>query len=252
MPIPTTFQAKPQAAEAPPAPATPAVPTMQGPTLTPISVLEEQVATFAQQLAGLKAQRSVLQRQISNSNDATTRASLELRRVPLDKQIQQTEMDLASARAQLQSRQGQTTMPAPDFPPSARRGMDPDLVAGMMFAFIFAVLMPMSIAMARRIWRGKRDITPRTEDTVSPRLDRLEQAIDAIAIEVERVSEGQRFVTKVLTERPQPVTRPATAPESENAVGLGEAKPFLALGAGPIEPIRVAERQAVRQSNTPH
>ena len=30
---------------------------------------------------------------------------------------------------------------------------------------------------------------------------RLEQAIDAIAIEVERVGEGQRFVTKLLAER---------------------------------------------------
>lgn len=252
MPTPTLFQAKPQAVEALPAPMTPAAPALAGQTFSSISILEEQVATYAQQLAGLKAQRSVLQRQISNSNDATTRAALELRKVPLDKQIQQTEMDLASARAQLQSRAGQTSVPAPDFRPIVRRGMDPDLVAGMMFAFIFAVLMPMSIAMARRIWRGKRDIIPRTEDLVSPRLDRLEQAIDAIAIEVERVSEGQRFVTKVLTERPQPVSRPASAPESENVAGLGEAKPFLALGAGPVEPIRVAERQAVRQSNTPH
>jgi hypothetical protein len=35
--------------------------------------------------------------------------------------------------------------------------------------------------------------------------DRLEQAIEAIAIEVERVAEGQRFVTKLLAERGQPL-----------------------------------------------
>ena len=34
------------------------------------------------------------------------------------------------------------------------------------------------------------------------RLERLEQSVDAIAIEVERVAEGQRFVTKVLADRP--------------------------------------------------
>ena len=34
------------------------------------------------------------------------------------------------------------------------------------------------------------------------RLERMEQAVDTIAIEVERVSEGQRFVTKVLAGRP--------------------------------------------------
>lgn len=33
------------------------------------------------------------------------------------------------------------------------------------------------------------------------RLHHLEQAVDAIAIEVERISEGQRFTTKLLTDR---------------------------------------------------
>ena len=33
------------------------------------------------------------------------------------------------------------------------------------------------------------------------RLSRIEQAIDAMAVEVERISEGQRFTTKLLSER---------------------------------------------------
>lgn len=33
------------------------------------------------------------------------------------------------------------------------------------------------------------------------RLERMEQAIDAIAVEMERVSEGQRFTTRLLSER---------------------------------------------------
>jgi hypothetical protein len=49
------------------------------------------------------------------------------------------------------------------------------------------------------------------------RLVRVEQAVEAIAIEIERVSEGQRFVTKLLNEKAQAVARsqmgavPATA-----------------------------------------
>jgi hypothetical protein len=35
------------------------------------------------------------------------------------------------------------------------------------------------------------------------RLQRLEQAVDAIAIEVERISEGQRFLTRLQTTRPE-------------------------------------------------
>lgn len=33
------------------------------------------------------------------------------------------------------------------------------------------------------------------------RLERMEQAIDAMAVEMERVSEGQRFTTKLLSDR---------------------------------------------------
>lgn len=36
---------------------------------------------------------------------------------------------------------------------------------------------------------------------IDQRLERIEQAVDAIAIEVERISEGQRFTTKLLSER---------------------------------------------------
>ena len=33
------------------------------------------------------------------------------------------------------------------------------------------------------------------------RLEHMEQAIDSIAVEVERISEGQRFTTRLLSER---------------------------------------------------
>jgi hypothetical protein len=37
------------------------------------------------------------------------------------------------------------------------------------------------------------------------RLARVEQAVESIAIEVERISEGQRYVTKLMSDRAQPV-----------------------------------------------
>ncbi len=58
--------------------------------------------------------------------------------------------------------------------------------------------------------RAKRAAAqPRVPDD---RLQRLEQAVDAIAIEVERISEGQRFTTKLLAERGAAVP-PPRAPE---------------------------------------
>lgn len=132
--------------------------------------------------------------------------------------------------------------------------MDSDAIAGITITFILAVLMPISIGITRRLLRrSPKDAGMPTADVLTPRLDRLEQSVDAIAIEIERIAEGQRFVTKVMADRAAPAparTAPPAAEAAPNA--LGEAKPFLALGAGPIEPIRVAERQAVRQSITPH
>jgi hypothetical protein len=242
MQTPTPSPAKVAVEQLPTVPAPPSPPVLAGEAAS-ISVLQEQVATYAQQLAGLRAQRSIIQRQINRSTDAATRASLELRKVPLEAQIAQTELDLAGARAQLASRQGTETQPPPGFPPGGHRGFDPDLVIGVFFAFIFAVLMPMSIAMARRIWRSRpKDAVPRADDVIVPRLDRLEQAVDAIAIEIERISEGQRFVTRVLAERPASVPAQAAAQQSPKEAAQAEAKPFLALGAGPAEAIRAAER----------
>lgn len=249
---PAPTQAKAPVAQTPTAPPPAPTTVLPGPASS-IAVLQEQVASLSQQLAGLRAERTILQRQINRASDGTLRAALELKQVPIENQIAQVEIDLASARAQLASRQGTETQPPFVFPPGARRQFDPDLAAGLAFAFIFAVMMPMSIAMARRVWRGSpKAVAPRADDVIAPRLDRLEQAVDAIAIEVERISEGQRFVTRVLAERPAAApAQPHAAQTPKEAPAMGDGKPIRALGAGPAEPIRAAERQAVRQSITP-
>ena len=41
---------------------------------------------------------------------------------------------------------------------------------------------------------------PRLPLEVTDRLEKMDQALEAIAIEVERISEGQRFTTKLLSE----------------------------------------------------
>jgi hypothetical protein len=47
------------------------------------------------------------------------------------------------------------------------------------------------------------------------RLARVEQAVESIAIEMERVSEGQRFVTKLLIDRAPPAPGQLPAPGSQ-------------------------------------
>lgn len=44
-------------------------------------------------------------------------------------------------------------------------------------------------------------MSQRDDASTHQRLARVEQAVEAVAIEIERISEGQRFVTRLLAER---------------------------------------------------
>jgi hypothetical protein len=71
---------------------------------------------------------------------------------------------------------------------------------------VIAIGVPIVRAIARRM--DKRNAAaPGTDIETRSRLERIEQAVDAIAVEVERISEGQRFTTKIISELrglPQP------------------------------------------------
>ena len=75
---------------------------------------------------------------------------------------------------------------------------------------ITAIGWPLARAYAKRMEQG--DVAGRVPIEVTARLERMEQAIDSIAVEVERISEGQRFTTKLLSERTAPSSEPGGLP----------------------------------------
>jgi hypothetical protein len=103
--------------------------------------------------------------------------------------------------------------------PDSGRG-PPSTVVGIMF--ILFVLFPLVLAFTRRMWRGTRVGAPDPAvREAADRLGRLEQAVEAIAIEVERVSEGQRFVTRLLAEPHQAAGALAAPGETADVVPRG-------------------------------
>ena len=59
-----------------------------------------------------------------------------------------------------------------------------------------------AMAVARMVSaRRRRDLPESSMVRLEQRLERMEQAIDAMATEVERVAEGQRFTSRLLAER---------------------------------------------------
>lgn len=64
---------------------------------------------------------------------------------------------------------------------------------------IIIIGLPLARAFARRM--DRRGAAPQVSSDVSAQLAHLNQAVDAIALEVERITEGQRFTTKLLSEQ---------------------------------------------------
>jgi hypothetical protein len=132
----------------------------------------------------------------------------------------QVRSSIAAARQS----QGQVGIPAPPTPPDRREfvftdqqgrrttvGMPPPNeiipqqavdISIAFFLTIAAIIigLPLARAFARRMDR-KSGGTAQIPSEVTAQLTHLSQAVDAIAVEVERISEGQRFTTRLLSEQ---------------------------------------------------
>ena len=82
-----------------------------------------------------------------------------------------------------------------------------------LFGIIGVISLPLSIGFAIAWWNARKElhlrrqinlelgVRPQIRPEARPESRRLEEAVEAMALEVERLAEGQRFVAKVLTER---------------------------------------------------
>jgi hypothetical protein len=72
-------------------------------------------------------------------------------------------------------------------------------IAGMIMLGAIIIGFPIARALARRI--DRTGLKPKVPVEVTSQLAQLNQAVEAVAVEVERISEGQRFTTRLLSEQ---------------------------------------------------
>lgn len=207
---PATAPPAPTAVPAAPAPAT-AVVTFTGADgatqVLPVPLSRGEVAEIraqrrelSNQLTSAVDRRHRLSEEIRAAPGGASRTGLEQRMLVLDKRIVQLESDIAATGRQISASPAALTSSSGFSDP----GDMPDNVAVLSGVFTVFVLFPIAISMARFIWRkssrGPAQVAQLPAET-GQRLERLEQGVDAIAIEIERVAEGQRFVTKLLSEQ---------------------------------------------------
>ncbi len=83
--------------------------------------------------------------------------------------------------------------------------MNPEVVvplAGIVMIISLSLGIPLVRSYTRRLESKPSDALGSGE--VITRLNRIEQAIEAMSTEVERIAEGQRFTTKLLSSKPEP------------------------------------------------
>lgn len=155
--------------------------------------------------------------------DPAARPGYEARLKVLDERIISLERDLQTTSQQL------AAAPATALTTAGWQDPDPNLIidriandlvpiVAILSVFVFA---PFTIAISRFFWKraAAPPRPPAIDQATIQRLEQLQQSVDTIAIEVERISEGQRFVTRLMNER--------------------------AVGAGGAEPVRVPQRAPV-------
>ena len=249
MMIPMQARVAPEAPQVPvatsPAKGTP----IQAP-VADVATLRSQVRELRIQLTGLQAQWDGLRTQLDamlRTNPA--RPPVQQAWADVGMQIASIKGDIAYREARIAQAEGRFVSTTTPPPPAGlfRRPIDPNVVFPMGTAMLVALGLPVSIAWAKRILRGKPQPPPLAVDHTM-RLENIERAIDTVAIEVERVSESQRFLTRILLEPPDRAAAPDTTAAPEGA----SSAPKM-LGASPMEPINIPQRERVRQPViTPH
>ena len=159
-----------------------------------VQLLQNRRTELSRQLTSATGRRSDVVREMGRS--ANGRDGLESRLKVLDERIVQLEKDI--------SQNGQLLASAPpnlveETTPPSMIGSGGRSINGTAVSIVFtvAVLMPMALAWSRRMLRRPMAAAELPREATD-RLVRIENAVESIALEVERVSEGQRFVTKLM------------------------------------------------------
>ena len=193
--------------------------SIQGPrTAREIEALKARREELSTQLNSVDSRRKKLMEQLRQTGDPTATKGLQDRLALLDSRQLQLETDLAQTGQQLSS--ANAGLLASTSAPAFYGILSSNQVMGLSVLSIIFVLFPLSIAIGKSMLRrsNKPAVPPQVITQTAERLERLESSVDAIAIEIERISEGQRFVTKLLSEG-QPAPKLSSGQRAPEKVG---------------------------------
>ena len=164
------------------------------------NALRQQRQEMSDQLTSAASRRRSLANQLDGLPAGAAREGVEARIRQLDARILRLEADIDATGQLITTAPAQILIPPPG-PRVFGGALSEESFVILGGVFTVFVLGPLAIAWAVRMLRRSRVVPPSPDAAAnSARLERIEQAVEAIAIEVERISEGQRFTTRLLAE----------------------------------------------------
>jgi hypothetical protein len=161
-----------------------------------------------QKLDELRLERAALNDALNSTSVRPARLEIQSQINRLDREIGQLQQGLDKIGRNV-TRDVQTPPPTQIFTETRSPGggfgggrgdnFDPTPVVATSLGILF-IAFPLTLAIVRFIWKRSTSApAPAVSAEQTRRFDRLEQSVDAIAIEIERISENQRYLTKVLS-----------------------------------------------------
>ncbi len=162
--------------------------------------LQAKRTELSNQLSSASGRRDNIAEELQKTPPGPGRAGLEQRLAVLDNRIAELEQEIAvNGRDLARAKLFTSTADAPD------AGYGPFSSGQLTAISIVSIVMvwgPLAWAAARMMIKRANQPKPSPQLLEgTARLERIEHAVDAMSIEIERISEGQRFVTQLMSKK---------------------------------------------------
>lgn len=210
----------------PPAPAP--APSAAQRTAPQSPVLSGGPYTAREMYEAASTQRRLIRDQLANSEGEREEVARQLRqpgvegvdKEGLEQQLRALDIRVLDLRQQLadaQLRESQAAaVPGSTTPSPAEASAERfEVVMTVGVLLTLAMGFPLVVAYARRLWK-KAAVTVSMTPELDRRLDSIDRALETTALEVERIGEGQRFVTQLLANRAMQDAAQALPPSADS------------------------------------
>lgn len=181
-----------------------------------VDALRDRVGELRGQRNSVNSERASLASQLRTARPGADQAGIEAHITQLDSRLLTIESDIADLGKALAAAPNGLSQTTTSTAPPVRYGpFTSNQITAISILSVLFVAAPLAWAMAMiAIRRSARPPAPQIPKDVSERLERMEHGIDAVALEVERIGEGQRFVTQLMSDRAKRAALPEGVPRT--------------------------------------